>query len=58
MKKVKEIEQNTTPKTSLDLKEKVHSLASKLPIWPQEYEEDANMDIRMKPQPFVKTPIK
>jgi hypothetical protein len=50
----------SSPKKSEDIKEEPETSSKKTkqgganPTFPQEYEEQAGMDIRMKPQPFVK----
>ncbi len=53
MKKIREIKSGKTQKgTEFEPKRKDNSTGEKSPIWPEEYEEQRSMDIRMKPQPF------
>lgn len=53
MKKIKEIKSNKTQKLNeYEPKRDDYSTREKSPIWPQEYEEQRSMNIRMKEQPL------
>ncbi len=53
MKKIREIKGGKTQKgTEFEPKRKDNSTGEKSPIWPEEYEEQRSMNIRMKEQPL------
>ena len=53
MKKIKEIKSSKTQKgNEFEPQRKDNSDRDKSPIWPEEYEEQRSMNIRMKEQPL------
>ena len=61
MKKIKAIKSKQTQKVNeFEPKRDDNTTRGEASIWPEEYEEQRSMDIRMKPQPFPSTakPVK